>query len=420
MPTPNLIADEGRAAFEGVPHELRTANAEIVFVTDRVPEGDGPRGVRYGAHRSPTLAFGLATVEFGDGESWDDLVSASIERRRGRDVPIRVSNVRELGRAKGHVGIPRVEGENVIESEETMEAMREAIDSFGALIASKLALTPRKEVFLFIHGFNNKLEDGVLTIAQLWHFLGRIGVPIAYSWPAGSGGALRGYTEDRESSEYTIYHLKAAIRALASFPDVENIHIIAHSRGTDVAITSLRELVIEYRAAGRSVRNDLKIGHFMLAAPDLDSQVVSQRIGRERVNVAPRTITIYVSPYDQAIGLAEWLFRSENRIGRQSYDSLSDFTKQNLGVFGNMTVVQAMVHKSRADPHGHSYFYRHPGASSDVIRLLRDDRAPGAEHGRPLHQLGPGFWQLFPDYPDTPGRVPSFTPAASHSAVWYE
>lgn len=422
MPTPNLIADEGAVAFESVPPALRTVSPQIVFVTDRVPEEtQGPNGVRYSARRSPSLAFGLATVEFGNADTWDGLVRASTQRRRDQQISVRVSKIEEVDRAMPYPGIARVEGETIIERPEMKAEIARIVGGFNNLICSRLALTPRNEVFLFIHGFNNSLEDGVLTIAQLWHFMGRIGVPIAYSWPAGSGGMLRGYTQDRESSEFTVYHLKQTIRALAECPDVERIHIIAHSRGTDVAITSLRELVIEYRAAGRSVRNDLKIGHFMLAAPDLDSDVVAQRIGRERINIAPHTMTIYVSPHDQAIGLAEWLFRSENRIGRQSYESLSETSKQNLGVFGNLTVVQAMVRKSKADPHGHSYFYQHPGASSDVIRLLRDDRAPGAQHGRPLHQLGPGFWQLFPDYPETPDRAPSQTPAASpRAAVWYE
>ena len=33
-------------------------------------------------------------------------------------------------------------------------------------------------------------------------------------------------------------------------PEIENIHIVSHSLGTDVSTTALRELVIENRAAG--------------------------------------------------------------------------------------------------------------------------------------------------------------------------
>ena len=73
----------------------------------------------------------------------------------------------------------------------------------------------------------------MLVIAELWHFLGRQGVPILYTWPAGFGG-LRGYTRDRESGGFTIFHLKQFLRLLASTPELEELNIIAHSRGTDV------------------------------------------------------------------------------------------------------------------------------------------------------------------------------------------
>ena len=45
----------------------------------------------------------------------------------------------------------------------------------------------------------DSFEDAIFRIAELWHFLGREGVPIAYTWPAGHPGLLRGYNYDRES-----------------------------------------------------------------------------------------------------------------------------------------------------------------------------------------------------------------------------
>jgi esterase/lipase superfamily enzyme len=44
---------------------------------------------------------------------------------------------------------------------------------------------PRKEVFIFVHGFHNDFNDAAFVMAELWHFLGRIGVPIVYTWPSG-------------------------------------------------------------------------------------------------------------------------------------------------------------------------------------------------------------------------------------------
>ena len=53
----------------------------------------------------------------------------------------------------------------------------------------------------------------------------------------------------------------------------------------------------------------------------------------------------------------------------------------------------------KADFIGHSYFYSHPAALSDLILILRDNRQPGEANGRPLVQLSPGFWRLDDGYP---------------------
>ena len=54
---------------------------------------------------------------------------------------------------------------------------------------------------------------------------------------------------------------------------------------------------------------------------------------------------------------------------------------------------------------GHSYFYSHPAASSDLVMILRDDLDPGPG-GRPLQNLGSIFWRLGNDYPPKGSYVP--------------
>jgi hypothetical protein len=50
---------------------------------------------------------------------------------------------------------------------------------------------------------------------------------------------------------------------------------------------------------------------------------------------------------------------------------------------------------------GHNYFHASPAASSDLILLLRDNRDPGVENGRPLINLGVHyFWRLTDGYPN--------------------
>lgn len=56
------------------------------------------------------------------------------------------------------------------------------------MLVRQLELTPRKELFVYVHGYHNSFADAAFTMAELWHFLGCIGVPIIYTWPAGHPG----------------------------------------------------------------------------------------------------------------------------------------------------------------------------------------------------------------------------------------
>jgi hypothetical protein len=61
-----------------------------------------------------------------------------------------------------------------------------------------------------------------------------------------------------------------------------------------------------------------------------------------------------------------------------------------------MQVIDAHV---RTDFLGHSYFHENPAVSSDLILLLRDNRGPGAENGRPLIRRDNNFWEIDDTYP---------------------
>ena len=95
---------------------------------------------------------------------------------------------------------------------------------------------------LFVHGYANTFQDASFTMGELCHFLGREFVCAIFTWPAGgSRGLFMGYNVDRESGEFAVHHLKQALRLIADTPGVEKLHVLAHSRGTDVMVTALRE-----------------------------------------------------------------------------------------------------------------------------------------------------------------------------------
>lgn len=409
MPTPNVYAQGLRDPLDDVPPELRSNRVEVLYLTDRARENDTARGAAYGISRSRSVAFGTSDVQFGsdDEVSWDELVSASKTSKRSVRLDIRVVRTQELGRFPP---TPRTLIEVPPEAQAAPDATTQPATSSSALDAdsdqalaecrreleARLAKTPVKEVYVFIHGVKNNFEQAVSTIAELWHFLGRQGVPIAYSWPAGAEGLLRGYNYDYNSSEFTVYHLKQSLRAIASCPSVRKIHIIAHSRGTDVAISALRELYLEYSGGGKSTRDELKLGRVVLAAPDLDVDVVLQRAVTARLAQVPEHTVLYICDEDKALGVSRWLFGGM-RLGKLKPDIFTPGELEALRNSKHVAIVDALV--TRPGWFGHNYFYANPAVSSDLILALRYGKLPGAENGRPLGIEKNGFWVIRDGYP---------------------
>jgi esterase/lipase superfamily enzyme len=401
MPTPNLYSEGMVDPFIDVDPALRSNKVEVLYLTDRQPENDSSDKRLYGFKRSRSLAFGISTVQFGENVSWDDLVKASRTRKRDVDLAISVPTTVETGR---FVATPRslVEIPGSPDSSATDASQRAAEKAFKDALAQQMSHTRVKEVYIFVHGFANTFNDGVTTIAQMWHFFGREGVPIAYTWPAGSAGLLRGYNYDRESSEFTGYHLKQTLKLIASCPEVTKVHIIGHSRGTDVVATAIRELHLEIAGAEgdhAKTRSALKLGTVVLAAPDLDLDVTIQRFATARVGRVPERLAMYVQQNDKALGLANWLFSGATRLGEIKSDMFSPAEIHALREAQTPQIVEARVSDTGA--FGHDYFHSNPAVSSDLILLMRYQFKPGSEYGRPLGVNKTGFWLIQDGYPGT-------------------
>jgi len=392
MPTPNLYAGSTADCLDSVPAQHQSSRVEIVYVTDRVPMSESGDSPLYGTARSNSLAFGVCTVEIGRNLSWQDLLKESRTQSHVRDLSLTFQGAREAGRfPDSPAPIVRVNGH--LEDEPTAaEKISAATKDLCGLMAQRLPSdNAKKEAYVLIHGFNNSMEDAAFVMTGLWHFLGRQGIPIIYTWPAGVG-----YAYDRESGEFTIYHLKQFFRSLASCGELTKIHVIAHSRGTDVLMTALRELNIEYKSAGKSPGAELKLGNVILAAADLDLRVAQQRIIAERVPLMAERMTIYSSEKDLALGAAGILFRAGDRVGQIRPEILTTEQRANLETGLHFNIIQAKVATTFL---GHDYFHSNPAVSSDLILLLRDNKDPGAENGRPLIQQLANFWEITDGYP---------------------
>jgi esterase/lipase superfamily enzyme len=395
MPTPNVVLDNADEAFEVVPLALQSNVVDLLYVTDRKPTSTLGGQLTYGHERSRSLAFGSAFVSLGKDVPWSVLKEDSRVRKRSRDYPVFLREVWERGRfpETPHNLEERADGWQESSEVDEQEAILAGV--LRGEVQRRLALTPRKEVAVFVHGFNNTFSDAVALTAEFWHFMEREGVMISYTWPAGIGGLL-GYAYDRESGEFTVHHLKQFLRILLECGGVERVHLFAHSRGTDVLTSALRELVLEARRPSKRLPRLLPVANVILAAPDLDLEVSGQRIGAEHLHTAVERFTIYACQEDRAITLSNWLFEGFRRLGVVRPEDLTALQHAAIADARNLHVVDV---EGKAGFLSHGYFHENPAASSDLLLLLRENCDPGPDGARPLEPVVKGFWRLERDYP---------------------
>lgn len=408
MPTPVLYTGEqAKPLFTDIAADRRTPPLDLLYVTDRAPAASPDGADPYSASRSRHLAFGSTTVEFGDGVTWDTLVAQSTVAEREIPIDLKLGPTAELGR------FPRIPYEiarasDGISRAPAVVAAHEAAKSrLQAEVERRLALAPRKEVVLFVHGYANTFQDAVLNMGELCHFLGREFVCVVFTWPAGGSKIVYlGYDVDRESGEFATEDLKKAIRMIAETPGLEKIHLIAHSRGTDLLASAVSDLSIEAYITQTTIAGRFKIGNIVLIAPDLDVDVAPTKMWK--VNSDPDLpygrapnpggvfpspafhITVYVSPNDKALATSGWVLGSIARLGRIDLSTLPSEDIAHSRLLGSFDVIEVTGMSCFIC---HNYFVSDPRVSSDLIALLRYGLNTN-EPGRPLIEVEKPFWRV--------------------------
>lgn len=283
-----------------------------------------------------------------------------------------------------------------------------ATQALEAEVARRLALSPRKEVVLYVHGYHNTFSDAALTMGELCHYLGREFVCGIISWPAGgSKGVLFGYEQDYESSEYAVEHLKKAIRTIAATPGLQKIHLLAHSRGTAVLTSALASLSVEAYIERNVIARRFKVGNVVLMAPDLDPDIARAKIfqifsdpglawgsapdpGVVIEHPPGYHMTIYVSPHDKALAASSLLFGALARLGQIGASEVSPDEVREVRRLGFIDMVQWTGESGLI---GHSYFVSSPQVSADLIAVIRYGLRPD-EPGRPLEEIDRPYWRI--------------------------
>jgi esterase/lipase superfamily enzyme len=210
--------------------------------------------------------------------------------------------------ANRRIGDVQVSSSEVGDPSREFVALRtERVDESQALkvLGQGLRHAPKKEVLVFVHGFNTRFSEAVFRMAQIAHDSNLIAVPLLFTWP--SRGDLFSYTYDRESANFSRDALEHLLQTLQRDPDVAEIDILAHSMGNWVTLEALRQMAI------RDKRLAPKIKNVMLAAPDVDMYVFRRQIAEMGSPRPP--FTLFVSRDDEALRISRKVWGNVPRIG---------------------------------------------------------------------------------------------------------
>jgi len=422
MPTPVLYQQPGGQPVFDRPGDLRqgqiqtqtqSPDVDLLFITDRAPltpeelaaQAKDQPPLPYGQQRARGIAFGTAQVRLVPGLDWQTLRQQSQLAERTREVNLELGRVQELGAfPREPYQVFRSPDGKVLRDRAELARHFEAKAKLQGEVERRLDAVPKKELLLYVHGFNETFASAAYTAAELCHFLGREQVCAFFTWPASTtGNFLISYTTTTESADYAVEHLKKSIRILAGTPGLERLQILAHSRGTALTLRAVSELANEAIAAGKEPAAVYKIENLVLLSPDVDVDVAGQEItgflsDPELTTIWPDgrlprvlngRLTVYTSPDDRALLVSRILFRSRNRVGQMRAEDVPEAAQRYFETVGRIDLIS--YQGRRTDLFGHSYFTTNPQVSSDLIQLIRYGKRLG-EPGRELLKTGPVTW----------------------------
>lgn len=163
----------------------------------------------------------------------------------------------------------------------------------------------RRDVSVFVHGYNTRFQEGLFRQAQMAADGDRDMAAILFSWP--STGTLRGYAADREAATFSRDHLVDLLAGLARDDRIGNIMVLGHSMGGWLTMEALRQL----RQTGQHrVIDRLEV---ILAAPDIDIDVFRAQV--QAIGALDPPLIVLVSTDDAALRMSRRVNADRLRIG---------------------------------------------------------------------------------------------------------
>lgn len=397
MPTPESIVLGVVDPFADIP-ESRRGPVSVFIASVRRPAVPEDATHPFDDERSPLTRLGIAHVEIGAAGTWDELVAASsTDKRAGQSPKVELVGYEHFGVVHGTMPPPAIASkidETHIEDDKALtHAWLDALND-------QLLATDRPDIIIYVHGYNTTFPDNTGLAAEFWHFAGRKGAVLSFAWP--SRHTLLGYNADKANAAYATRQFRQLVEFLADNTDARNIHIIAHSAGSPIAIHALRELrLMNHERSHEQLLERYRIGRFVLAAPDMD--LMGFFAAREDgFHEMAERIVFYANHDDRALSLSRWLSH-QDRLG-DSVGHLHDWELEAIHHFDQTEAIDvSRAERKYGDLLGHSYYHRDPWVSGDAGLLLMYGLSP-EERGLVKNDQT-GFWEFPVDYLDRLANV---------------
>lgn len=249
-------------------------------------------------------------------------------------------------------------------------------NTFMRYFSQTVKNTPKKSALLFVHGYNNSFEDAARRSAQIAYDLPFDGFAGFFSWPSDAKAPF--YFSDESAARSTPPALVEFLENLIADPELEQLHIIAHSMGSLVTTLSLNNL----RTAGNASQYLHKIHQLILGAPDIDQEEFRNTILPGFKNIGLRR-TVYASDHDFALRLSSAFRIGRFRLG-QTNESV--FLDQDLDTIEASSLIS---HSS------HGYLFESKILLSDLFFLINENLSPAQRRLREVKVKLLKYW-LFP------------------------
>ena len=388
MPPPAVYVAGEVDPFPKVTEGTYSEQAVLFYATDRRPAAEEDAGEFYANERGFFLRGGSVTVRADPPFSgWEEIRAASLTDQTGKRRVLRMAGVNEYG-------VLPITTSSFVPDNSEQAARDRAGQAFSAAINKKLASSPQKDIFLYVHGYNVDFDYPVLASQELQHYMGYRGAFVTYAWPATPNRLA--YFKDLETADATRKNLRELIMFLSRNTRAENIHVIGYSAGSRLAFEAIYNLTLLH-PPGES--GGPKMGQLILIGSDLDRGYFLQALD-DGVLDQMDSVTVYMSSTDAALRMSSFAL-GQDRLGQVF---LSDDTEESQEIERRLRDISKLnlIDVSGADGssfgNGHSYFQSSPWVSSDMFVSLiygLDTQARGLQR-----DADSAVWSFPPDYPD--------------------